>query len=137
MMDGDMTYNPVDCLTFIPFMADGVLVNGSRFSGTINEGAMTSLNYLGNKLLNGFASTIFNAKVTDMLSGMKGFRVADMRSLNLVSPNFEIETEIVLKYVKRFQLREIPISYKSRAGRSKLRPFKDGLKIFLKIISCL
>ncbi len=137
MMDGDMSYDPADCKQFIPFMASGVLVNGSRFSGTIKKGAMTMLNYLGNKVLNGFASVLYNTKISDLLSGMKGFKVADMRSLDLQSQNFEIETEIVLKYLRLFRLHEVPISYNPRAGRSKLRPLEDGMKILSKIITYL
>jgi glycosyltransferase involved in cell wall biosynthesis len=137
MMDGDMSYDPVDVSRFLPLMAHGVLINGSRFSGTITKGAMTKMNYIGNKMLNSVASILYHARISDLLSGMKGFFVSDIRSLNLESQSFEIETEIILKYLKHFRLREVPISYSPRAGSSKLEPLKDGMKIFSKIITYL
>jgi dolichol-phosphate hexosyltransferase len=137
MIDGDMSYDPLDVRQFVPFISNGVLVNGSRFSGTIKKGAMPTKNFIGNKILSFIASLACRNRVTDLLSGMKGFIISDMRRLELKSQNFDIETEIILKYSRHFHIREVPISYQARGGASKLRPLRDGTAILSKIISLL
>lgn len=134
MIDGDGTYDPREADQFTHLMGEGVLVNGSRFKGKIVGDAMTLLNFVGNQFLTFSLSLLYDTFISDFLSGMKGFVIKDMRSLNLESRNFEIETEIVAKYLKKFKVVEVPITYYPRGGKSKLNPIIDGFRILKRII---
>ncbi|MCG3057088.1 glycosyl transferase, partial [Escherichia coli] len=71
-----------------------------------------------------------------------GYRAYDklfVKSIPVMSPGFEIETEMSLHALdKRFRLKEIPIDYRDRpeGSESKLNTFSDGYKV-LKMIFTL
>jgi dolichol-phosphate mannosyltransferase len=134
MLDGDGTYDPADSAAFIPHLKKGVLVNGSRFLGKMDYGAMTPLNLFGNRLLNAIYRKNYHNEITDITSGMKAFYIQDLKTLNLSSHNFEIETEIMQKACRKLDIVEIPIHYYPRIGTSKLHPFRDGWTIFKRLM---
>jgi hypothetical protein len=70
------------------------------------------------------------------LSGYRAFNIDAVRSLDLNMPGFEIESEMTIESVKKGQrIAEVPITYLPRAkgAKTKLNPFRDGLKIVLTI----
>jgi len=137
-IDGDGTYLPTEVdLVVKPILEDKAdMVIGSRFKGEIEKDAMTWINRIGNKIFNFMVRRSIGAKITDMLSGYRAIRGKCLDELVLLSRNFEIETEITLEsYMNAQRIMEVPITYKKRTGtRSKLRPFRDGIKIFRSII---
>jgi dolichol-phosphate mannosyltransferase len=137
LIDGDGTYDPADSLKILPLLHPGTLINGSRFLGKLHPGSMNSLNLLGNKFLNFMFNLLHSSSIhiSDFMSGMKGFYVQDLQNLHLQSYNFEIETEIMLKAIKKLQIQEVPIDYYPRGGQSKLHPIRDGYRIFRRLLS--
>jgi dolichol-phosphate mannosyltransferase len=108
------------------------VVLGSRLNGTIHEGAMSRMNYFGNKVLTGTANMLFpnGHKVSDLCTGMWGFRGEVIDKLNLQAENFDIEAEMYAKCVKMgCKIGEVPIEYKKRVSPSKLSSMKHGLAI--------
>jgi dolichol-phosphate mannosyltransferase len=90
----------------------------------------------GNRIINRFFVLIYRVRLNDILSGYRAFTSEGMRSLDLYMPGFEIESEITIQSVKKgLRIFEVPITYMPRpAGtRTKLHPFRDGLKIVLTI----
>ncbi|MEM3641951.1 MAG: TIGR04182 family glycosyltransferase, partial [Candidatus Bathyarchaeia archaeon] len=63
-------------------------------------------------------------------------RSAVLRGLNLRSEGYEIESEILMKVLKNgHRVKDVPIEFEQRThGKSKLDPFKDGLKILKSIL---
>ena len=74
--------------------------------------------------------------VSDSQSGFRVYRRDALRRLVLNSSGYEIETEIVVKMLKRgFVVKEVPITHSRRfEGFSRLDTFRDGLKILFTIV---
>ncbi|VVB71020.1 Glycosyltransferase AglJ [uncultured archaeon] len=137
LIDGDGTYSPGEASSLLEPVQKGRAdhVVGNRF-GKLQGGALKKLNMIGNKMINRFFALIYGIHLTDILSGYRAFTTEGIRLLDLSTPGFEIESEITIESVKKgLRIAEIPITYKSRpAGtKTKLHPFRDGLKIILTI----
>ena len=70
------------------------------------------------------------------MTGYRGFNRLFVKTFPVLSPGFEIETELSIHSLdKRFKLVEVPITYQDRpeGSESKLNTFSDGFKV-LKMI---
>lgn len=137
LIDGDGTYLPSEArLLLDPLMkrkADHVV--GNRF-GRLEGGALKKLNAFGNRFINGFFSTAYGVRLTDILSGYRAFTTEGVRCLDLFTAGFEIESEMTIESIRKgLDIIEVPITYRPRAAgtKTKLNPLKDGLKIVLTI----
>lgn len=137
LIDGDGTYLPSEAsLVLEPVLkgkADHVV--GNRL-GNVQGGALKRLNMFGNKMINMFFAAIYRVHLTDILSGYRAFTREGIQRLDLSTPGFEIESEITIESVKKgLHIIEIPITYRPRpkGTKTKLHPFRDGLKIILTI----
>jgi len=132
MVDGDNTY-PSDKVKelikpIIENKADMVIGARRRF----NSGFLRDI---GNLIITKLINLFFSLKLHDTLSGYSAIKRNLIKDLKLKSTGFEIETEITIKSIKNnYKIIEIPIDYKSRKD-SKLKTFKDGLKIIKTIIN--
>ncbi|MGV8126277.1 MAG: S-layer glycoprotein N-glycosyltransferase AglJ [Methanothrix sp.] len=137
LIDGDGTYLPSEAPALLEPVMKGRAehVVGNRH-GRMQGGALKRLNMFGNKMINFFFSTIYRVRLTDILSGYRAFTREGIRSLDLSTPGFEIESEMTIESVKKgLRIVEVPISYRPRSAgtKTKLHPFRDGLKIILTI----
>jgi dolichol-phosphate hexosyltransferase len=137
LIDGDGTYLPSEAIGLLEPVINGKAdhVVGNRLIN-IKEGALNRLNMFGNRIINRFFVMIYRVHLNDILSGYRAFTSEGIKSLDLSMPGFEIESEITIQSVKKGQrIFEVPITYMPRpAGtRTKLHPFRDGLKIILTI----
>jgi glycosyltransferase involved in cell wall biosynthesis len=129
MVDGDDSYDFSAIGGFIESLEEGSdLVIGSRFRGTIQPGAMSWLHrYVGNPLLTGVLNVVHRAGVSDAHCGMRAFRRDLLPLLDLRSPGMEFASEQVIRSSRLgLRIREIPIDYRPRRGKSKLSTFVDG-----------
>ena len=130
ILDSDATYPP----EMIPVLAEKLrrgapVVLGSRFRGRIEEGAMSTANRLGNRLLSAFASWLFGQPVSDVCSGMWGFRTDVLKSFGLTANGFDVEADFFAECALRgIPIEEVPIHYRNRIGVPKLR-IRAGLRI--------
>ncbi|MEM2948406.1 MAG: glycosyltransferase family 2 protein [Candidatus Anstonellales archaeon] len=129
MMDADGTY-PADRIPeFLEKLKECDVVIGSRFAGRIEEGAMKIVNKIGNILLTVLAKVLYGRKITDVCSGMWGFRREAYKGMNITAPHFELEADLFSEAAnKKMKICEIPIVYRRRGGSTKLR-VRDGLRI--------
>ena len=137
LIDGDGTYLPSEAPGLLEPVLSGRAehVVGNRH-GRMEGGALKRLNMFGNKMINFFFSTIYRVHLTDILSGYRAFTREGIRRLDLSTPGFEIESEMTIESVKKgLRIVEVPISYRPRSAgtKTKLHPFRDGLKIILTI----
>ena len=137
LIDGDGTYLPSEAHLLLDPLIKGKAdhVVGNRFD-RLEGRALKKLNAFGNRLINGFFSTAYGVRLTDILSGYRAFTTEGVRYLDLFTAGFEIESEMTIESIKKgLDIIEVPITYCPRAAgtKTKLNPFKDGLKIILTI----
>lgn len=148
-LDADGSHSFSDIEPIIKKLCEGSdVVSGSRFMrhhSSIQNTEMQSKNDLtemgrlhifGNKLLSKISSVKNKRKITDLCTGIWGFTEKALLLLNLESEGFDLEAEIAGKCTKNNLLHtEIPILWSPRkGGMSKLRSFRDGFIILLRII---
>ena len=139
MMDADGTYPADRLIDMFPPLVSGRsdIVMGTRIGGTILPGAMSRMNYMGNRMLTYAANVLFpnNHQLTDLCTGMWGFNRDVIDSLDLHAPSFDIEAEIYAQCVKKgYRFREVPIEYKQRLNEPKLRSMRAGARIFGRLV---
>jgi glycosyltransferase involved in cell wall biosynthesis len=115
---------------------DVAAVIGSRFNGVMEDKAMSRLHIIGNKLFNALILLLTGGFVSDSQSGFRVYRRDVLKDLALNSSGYEIETEIVVKMLRRgFVVKEVPITHRRRfEGCSRLNTLRDGVKILLTIV---
>ena len=129
MGDSDNSYDFNDIPRFIAALKEGYdLVIGSRFKGQMKKGAMSwSHRYIGNPILSGMCRLFFHTRLSDIHCGMRGFTHEAYELMQLKTPGMEFATEMVFSaLVHNLKIREIPIDYYLRKGKSKLNPFFDA-----------
>lgn len=129
MVDVDLTY-PVEAMPlFLDALKESDIVMGSRFKGTMEPGAMSPVNALGNRILTLSAGLLFSRPVSDVCTGMWGFRRSAYKALEIGAGGFEVESALFAQAAKKnLSIAEIPIHYRRREGRSKVRIW-DGFRI--------
>ncbi|MEM2338454.1 MAG: glycosyltransferase family 2 protein [Candidatus Bathyarchaeia archaeon] len=136
-LDSDGSHNPEELPRLLdPILNDEAdLVIGSRFLNKANI-FHNKLNKIGVRLFNSFIKMLTGKATTDSQSGYRVIRSAVLRGLNLRSEGYEIESEILMKVLKNgHRVKDVPIEFEQRThGKSKLDPFKDGLKILKSIL---
>ncbi len=131
MLDADGTYPP-DAIPRIveALRAGNDVVMGSRLRGRIEDGAMSNLNKMGNRILSRIAQTLFGVRVTDVCTGMWGFSQDFLEECELQSKGFELEAEMFANAaLLGANIAEVPIEYHLRLGEPKMIPLRTGLKI--------
>jgi glycosyltransferase involved in cell wall biosynthesis len=130
MADPDGSYDFVEIPNFLYYLREGRydFIIGNRFSGKMDYRAMPPLNrYLGNPLLSFIFKIIFRAELTDIHCGMRAIGRETLQTLRLKSTGMEFASEMIIAAMKqKLRIKELPIPYHRRLGRSKLRPLADG-----------
>ena len=131
MMDADLTYDPKHIPELVaPILRDEAdLVVGNRFVG-MQKGAMPLVNRFGNKVLSLVAKLALGLNVYDTQSGMRAFKSELLDGMNLVAVGMPLAMEMLAEaLLVGARICEVPISYRSRVGETKLNPLKDGGRI--------
>jgi glycosyltransferase involved in cell wall biosynthesis len=122
MGDADLTYDFRELQAFVARFREGVeFVMGSRFTGSIEKGAMPALHrYFGTPLTTWILNLIYRSKFSDIHCGMRGITREALLRINLQSQSWEYASEMVLKAVRMgLRIAEAPVKfYKDRAGRT-------------------
>lgn len=137
-LDADGSYSFDSVSSVIMELKEGSdIVSGSRFLGHGGRPkGMSILHYVGNRLLSFFSSIRNRRKISDLCTGLWGFREEALMKLNFQSSGFDLEAEIS-GLSRRFSLnhQEVKVEWSQRKGGiSKLRSISDGLIIFFRII---
>jgi glycosyltransferase involved in cell wall biosynthesis len=131
-IDGDGQDYPEEIPRLLAEMEKGAdLVNGSKFIGTLKDGAISAPNYLGNKFMSGLINLLFGVKVTDSQAGYRCFRRSKLGAIKLTAREYEIETEMLIKAIKNgFRIVEVPVTRDRRAaGETSFKRVRNGLRI--------
>jgi glycosyltransferase involved in cell wall biosynthesis len=143
MADADDSYDLLELPKFVEKLRQGYdLVQGCRLEaggGRVLPGAMPVLHRRwGNPMFSRMARSWFDAPVTDVYCGFRGFTKSFWLELRQGAGGMEFATEMIIKAsLRRARIAEVPITL-HRDGRVShaphLRTFKDGwrtLRFFL------
>ncbi len=139
MGDADDSYDFTNLQGFVDKLREGnELVMGNRFQGGIAKGAMPPLHrILGNPILSMIGRVLFSIPVGDFHCGLRGFNVASIRKLGLVTSGMEFASEMVIRSsLSQLRIAEVPTTLKpdGRTRAPHLKTWRDGwrhLKLLL------
>lgn len=132
-IDADGQYLPKEIPKLIDEMKKGNdLVLGSRFMGKIEY--MPWLKKLGNKAFSIVISNITRFKISDCQTGFRAFnrKIAEMP----ISSTHTYTQEQIIRAIKgKFRIKEIPVYFAKREGKSRLlsNPFEYAIKAWINI----
>ena len=140
MVDGDDTYPAEFVHKLIEPVRNGQadMAIGDRLSnGTYQKENKRPFHEFGNNLVRKAINVLFNTDLKDIMTGYRVFNKRFVKNMPVLSPKFEIETEMSLYALdKRYIIKEIPIVYRDRpeGSSSKLNTVSDGIKVVKTII---
>lgn len=127
LIDCDCTYPADKIPEMIKLLKDYDMVIGVRSMDNIPK-----LHRLPNKFHTWAINLLFFKNLHDINSGLRAFKLDKIKDFK--SKGFDIEAEMTIRAIKdKLKIKEIPIQYKERVGRSKIR-IKDGFIILWRII---
>lgn len=132
MMDGDGQHKAENIQSLLEKLDEGYdMVIGARDSGShADVGRLAA-----NGLYNLFASIISGHRILDLTSGFRVVRADLFKKFLYLLPNgFSYPTTITMAFLRSgYPVTFLPIKAEKRAGKSHIRPVRDGLR-FLAII---
>lgn len=136
-LDADGSHQPEE----IPMLLKPILnggfdaVFGYRFHNPENF-PITEIRFIGNQLFNNLIKFFTRKRITDSQCGFRAFRARIVKEMTLSSKWFEIESEMLIKVIrKKHRFIEVPVTFASASSSSKLNSIKDGLTILCKILA--
>lgn len=135
MVDGDDTYPAEFVHQLIEPVRNGQadMTIGDRLSnGTYQKENKRPFHEFGNNLVKKAINVLFDTKLKDIMTGYRVFNKRFVKNMPVLSPKFEIETEMSLYALdKKYIIKEIPILYRDRpeGSSSKLNTVGDGIKV--------
>ena len=138
-LDADGSYSFKAVRDLIIRLREGPdIVSGSRFLKKRGKPeGMSALHNFGNRALSLFSSIRNRRRISDLCTGIWGFKGEILGRIPINSNGFDLEAELAGN-ARRLKLEhvEVPVEWSQRkGGTSKLRSIRDGLIIFLRIIA--
>jgi len=137
MIDADGSMDPGEIEHYVRAVGEGYdLVKGSRLCPGGGSTDLTLIRRLGNLCLRRLVNLAYSADFTELCYGYMAIRRSSVRTMELASEGFEIETEIVVSSLRRgLRIAEIPSHEAERLhGESHLHPIRDGLRVLWVIL---
>lgn len=134
MVDGDDTYPAHEALAMRQYVVEGSadMVIGDRLSSTYFQENTRRFHGVGNRLVRFLVNQLFGSDLRDIMTGCRCMSRAFVKTMPVMSPGFEVETEMTIHALdKAFLVREVPITYRDRAegSESKLDTVSDGARV--------
>jgi len=135
IVDGDGSYPVEKFPELVRTMGDAAMVVGARS----NPSAVPLLRRPAKWVLTKLASYLAEEDIPDLNSGMRVFRKSEcLRFLNLLPPRFSFTTTLTLAMLcDDLTVAYVPIDYRPRLGRSKIRPLRDTLNFLLLVATTI
>ncbi len=135
MVDGDDTYPAEEVHKLIEPVVNGEadMAIGDRLTnGTYQKENKRHFHEFGNNIVKKSINFAFHTNLKDIMTGYRVFNRFFVKNMPVLSPKFEIETEMSLHALdKKFIIKEVPIVYRDRpeGSSSKLNTVRDGIKV--------
>lgn len=131
IMDGDLEYQPEAIPILLEALTHHPVVFCSRWLKPTARPRSLRVRRFGNRVMTSLFNVLYGQQVTDLYTGMKGFR-RDAVPLQLLRRNgFEHAVEFAaLSALSGHRIHEIPVDYRPRQiGTSKMRHVPETLKL--------
>lgn len=129
LIDGDGQHPPAEIPNLLQHMDRYDMVVGARSAGSESQWQRN----LANRLFNTYATYIVGSPVADLTSGFRAVRAPIAQSFAYLLPNgFSYPTTLTIALFRAgYAVKYQPFASPARVGKSKIRPFKDGLRFLL------
>jgi glycosyltransferase involved in cell wall biosynthesis len=138
MVDGDDTYPAAQVHKLLDVVrkdrADMAVANRLM---VYEKKSFRPLHVFGNNLVRWLVNTLFGANLRDIMSGYRAMKRDLVDGITVLSPSFEVETEMTLQCLNNgFLIEEVDVPYGERptGSVSKLSTFRDGYKVLKAIM---
>lgn len=121
-LDGDRSDDPREMPVVLEPLLNGHadLVIGSRTTGLAEEGALTSHQRFGNRLVTWMVRLLYGVTLTD-IGPFRAIRAPVLRDLGMEHKTYGWPVEMIVKAAKKgYQVVNVPVSCRKRIGRSKV-----------------
>ena len=135
--DADSTYPFSDLPEIIKKMEkeDLDFINTDRLTN-LNKIAMSTSHQFGNRIFTIMLKVLFGWPYVDSQSGMWIFKRSIWKQLKVKSSGMPFSQELKIEaYIRGFKCAEVPIKYRTRAGKEKLNTINDGIGNILQLYS--
>lgn len=134
-IDADDQYRPEEIPKLIKEIENGnELVLGSRFEGKIES--MPIIKRLGNMAFSRVVSGIVDMKISDAQTGFRAFTKEVAEGISIISDHTYTQEQIIKAIRGKFKVKEVPIYFGKRDGKSRLisNPFSYAIRAGINII---
>lgn len=134
-IDADMQYQPEEIPTLIKGIKNGCdLVLGSRFKGKIEY--MPFIKRVGNIAFSKVVSQIVGFEISDAQTGFRAFTKKLAKSIPITSNHTYTQEQIIRSVRGKFRIKEVPVYFAKRDGKSRLisNPFGYAIRAFINLI---
>ncbi len=132
VMDGDGQHDPLEIPKFIQQFEQSKadLILGNR----TNRKAMPFMRRITNRFMSRIISSIVGQRIPDSQCGFRLIKKEILEKINLLSSNFEIESEMIIKAGRiGCKIVSVPISTIYQQEKSKIKPIIDAWR-FLRLL---
>ncbi|MCK5632694.1 glycosyltransferase family 2 protein [bacterium] len=129
MGDPDGSYDFNEIPNFLKELEKNDFIVGSRYLGKMKKGAMPiSHKYIGNPIIRLFLR-LNGLKMKETCTGFIGINKNILKIINPKQTGMEFSSELLVKAKSNnITIKEIPITYHNRIGKSKINEIRDGLR---------
>lgn len=134
-IDADLQYQAEEIPKLLKEIKNGYdLVLGSRFKGKIEE--MPLIKRLGNIAFSIVVSQITGLKISDAQTGFRAFTKEVAVNVPITSKHTYTQEQIIRAVKQKFKVKEVPIYFAKRNGKSRLisNPFGYAIRALINII---
>jgi len=127
-LDGDQSDDPGEMPVVLRPILEGRadLVVGSRVDGRAEEGALTSHQRFGNRLVTWMLRLLYGLALTD-IGPFRAIRAPVLRDLEMEHQTYGWPAEMIVKAAKKgYRVVNVPVSCRKRIGRSKVSGTMKG-----------
>lgn len=137
-LDADSSHKPEEIPQLIaPILNDGFDFTLGLRAFDLRAPLRVRLSHLGNLVFSFLISLFSGEKVFDSQCGFRAFKSDVIREMNISSRRFEIESEMLIKFLKkRYRFIDVPVTSKF-SGSSNVNVLGDGFLILRRILFCL
>ena len=134
LLDADGQHSPEDAEALVRAVGEYDMAIGARSSSD-----QAALRAFGNAVLKGLASWLTGRPIADLTSGFRAARRDRLLEVLPLLPNgFSYPTTSCMALMKAgHSVTFLPIRARKREGKSKLRPFRDGVRFLLIILKVI
>jgi len=126
MIDADLEYLPEDIPAIARALDREVAVYGSRFLGP-DARAMSRLRRFGNRVASALFDVLFGQRLTDVYTGIRGFRRESLECDRYERDGFDFIVELSATAARRgVRIAEVPAGYRPRTtGTSQMKHARE------------